>query len=149
MPERVLPLLLPRSQPGPSPSFTPGCKKPQLLRAYRTDCAFFRCFYYLLLLLTTCCLCCPAGFDNHGKLLSTVRFNTTRGEDRVDGLGVLSLHGKQFMRAHPDAIARSEGHWRANLANRCNRQFRQRCEARPAAAMTLKQGKTGTTAIAR
>jgi hypothetical protein len=47
-------------------------------RANYMDRAPFALLHYLLLY-------CPAAFDNRGKLPSTVRFKTTRGEDRVDG----------------------------------------------------------------
>lgn len=106
------------SQPGPSPSTTPRCN-PLLIRAHGyCDCALFA-----LLRLPTALLPCHVKQPRQTAINGTVQNNA--GEDRVDGLGDLSLHGKQFMRACANAIARNEGHWQASLPNRRSRGFPQ------------------------
>jgi hypothetical protein len=66
--------------------------KPLLIRAYCIDRALFA-----LLHLPTALLPCRVGRPRQTAINGTVQNNA--GEDRVDGLGDLSLHGKQFMRA--------------------------------------------------
>lgn len=77
-------------QLGPSPSTSPRCN-PLLIRARSCcDCALFA-----LLRLPTALLPCHVGQTRQTAINGTVQNNA--GEDRVDGLGDLSLHGKQFM----------------------------------------------------
>ncbi len=77
-------------QLGSSPSTSPRCN-PLLSRAHGCcDCALFA-----LLRLPTALLPCHVGQTRQTAINGTVQNNA--GEDRVDGLGDLSLHGKQFM----------------------------------------------------
>ena len=77
-------------QLGPSPSTSPRCN-PLLIRA--RDCC--DCALFALLRLPTALLPCHVGQTRQTAINGTVQNNA--GEDRVDGLGDLSLHGKQFM----------------------------------------------------
>ncbi|CAB3653212.1 hypothetical protein LMG24238_01258 [Paraburkholderia sediminicola] len=77
-------------QLGPSPSTSPRCN-PLLIRAH--DCCDRALF--ALLRLPTALLPCHVGQTRQTAINGTVQNNA--GEDRVDGLGDLSLHGKQFM----------------------------------------------------
>ena len=77
-------------QLGPSPSTSPRCN-PLLSRA--RDCC--DCALFALLRLPTALLPCHVGQTRQTAINGTVQNNA--GEDRVDGLGDLSLHGKQFM----------------------------------------------------
>ena len=79
-----------RYSSGPSPSTSPRCN-PLLIRA--RDCC--DCALFALLRLPTALLPCHVGQTRQTAINGTVQNNA--GEDRVDGLGDLSLHGKQFM----------------------------------------------------
>jgi hypothetical protein len=74
-----------------------------------------------VLLLRTALLPCRVEQPRRTAINGTVQNNA--GGNRVDGRGVLSLHGKQFMRARTDAIGRSEGFWQASLPDGCNRGY--------------------------
>lgn len=90
LPELLLRYCVTALQLGPSPSTSPRCN-PLLIRAHGDcDCALFA-----LLRLPTALLPCHAGQPRQTAINGTVQNNA--GEDRVDGLDDLSLHGKQFM----------------------------------------------------
>lgn len=102
-----------QSQPGPSPS-TPPSRNPLLLRALIAVTAR----RFPLPRLPTALLPCRVRQPRHTAINGTVQNNA--GGNRVDGLGDLSRHGKQFRGVVANAIGRSEGNWRPNLANRRN-----------------------------
>ncbi len=94
-----------------------------LQKLRKTICCCFTCYCANYVASTSCCLL-HCRVDHHGELPSTVRFKTTRGEDRIDGLGDLSLHGKQFIRASAHAIGQKEGICHACLTNGRNNRGR-------------------------
>ncbi|CAB3800345.1 hypothetical protein LMG27177_04805 [Paraburkholderia fynbosensis] len=110
---------------------------PLLLRAYRVDCALLHCFYCLLPY-------CPAAFDDHGKLPSTVRFKTTRG--------MTASMGSVFCRAMENSVCECirtqlrepRGFagliWRIDVTG----GFGRRCAAADALAQTATGGSDGT-----
>ena len=106
---------------GSTTTVTQNGKSPKTIHCY---CNAY-CYYYCAICLasTSCCLL-PCRVDHRGTLPSTVRFKATRGEDRVDGRGVLSLHGKQFRRANAQAIRQKEGICHACLTNGRNNRGR-------------------------
>ena len=106
---------------GSTTTVTQNGKTPETIRC---DCnAYCYCYCAICLASTSCCLL-PCRVDHRGTLPSTVRFKATRGEDRVDGRGVLSLHGKQFRRANAQAIRQKEGICHACLTNGRNNRGR-------------------------
>jgi hypothetical protein len=74
---------------------------------------------------TTCCGTACRSTAAATAINGTVQ-NNAGGKTAPMGLGDLSLHEKQCMRPHPQAIWRSEGCWRVNLMNRRNRARRER-----------------------
>jgi len=76
-------------QLGPSPSTSPRCTPCWFAHGY-CNCALFA-----LLRLPTALLPCRFKQPRQTAINGTVQNNA--GEDRVDGRGDLSLHGKQFM----------------------------------------------------
>ena len=89
----------------------------------KNGCCYFTCYCAIALLLLRAALL-PCRVEHRGKLPSTVRFKTTRGKTASMGLGDLSLHVKQFMRASAQAIGQKEGICRASLTNRRNNRGR-------------------------